>query len=118
MKPAMPPIEEVGGVKPVSQAPSLNLSNNASSNVKTASSAKANSVVDLVRFKEFKITGTIFGKGESRISYTSLKHMVENAQKMHYSETMISAAIIKAISPNHKLQKSLHLCHWEEMWNQ
>ena len=40
------------------------------------------SVVDLVRLKELKITGTIFGKGESRISLTSLDHQIRLARKL------------------------------------
>ena len=106
IKPAMPQLEDVGEVKTAGDVSSMG-----AKNVKTSLSSNANSVVDLVRFKEFKISGTIFGKGESRISYASLKHLVENAQSMHYSETMISMAIIKAISPSHKVKALLEGKH-------
>ena len=64
-------------------------------------------VADLVRFKEVKIGGVILGKGENRISYASLQHVVQNAQKLRYSPPLISAAIIKAISPTHKVKALL-----------
>ena len=70
-------------------------------------SDSAHSVVDLVRFKELKIGGTILGKGDNRVSFASLKHVVENAEKLRYSQPMISAAIIKAISPTHKVKALL-----------
>ena len=101
VKPALPPIEEDGITGLLNKASSNDVK---SQDKETPSS---NSVVDLVRFKEFKISGTILGKGETRISYASLKHLVENAQKMRYSETMITLAIIKAISPSHKVKSLL-----------
>ena len=97
IKSALPKLENTEG-DPSLGDPSLE-------NVKKGNGS--DSVVDLVRFKELKIGGTIFGKGESRISYTSLKHVVENAQNLKYSEPMISAAIIKTISPSHKVKALL-----------
>ena len=104
IKSALPKLEDTDGDPPQGNVKK----ENAVPSVKQQAQADASdSVVDLVRFKELKIGGTIFGKGESRISYTSLKHIVENAQKLKYSEPMISAAIIKAISPSHKVKALL-----------
>ena len=103
IKPTMPALEGDSGTLSSNLVPPVGSKD--APNVNVAS--KSSSVVDLVRFKEFKISGTIFGKGETRISFASLKHLVENAQKMQYSETMISSAIIKAISPSHKVKSLL-----------
>ena len=55
--------------------------------------------IDVVKFKDLKISGTIAGKGENKLSYTSLSYQIDNARRLGYSDSGICAAVIKAISP-------------------
>lgn len=65
------------------------------------------SVIDLVKFKEFKISGTIAGKGDNKLSYTSLLYQIEEGRRQKYSEHLICAAIVKSISPASNLRTYL-----------
>ena len=60
------------------------------------------SVRNMLRFKDFKVQGTISSE-KSRISYTNLNKQIESAVAKGYLETEIVDAVINAVSP------SLHL---------
>ena len=60
------------------------------------------SVRNMLRFKDFKVQGTISNE-KSRISYTNLNKQIESAIAKGYSEAEIVDAVINAVSP------SLHL---------
>ena len=60
------------------------------------------SVRNMLRFKDFKVQGTISSE-KSRIPYTNLNKQIENAVAKGYLETEIVDAVINAVSP------SLHL---------
>ena len=63
--------------------------------------------IDVVKFKDLKISGTIAGKGENKLSYTSLSYQIDNAKQLGYSDARICAAVIKAISPSSNLRTYL-----------
>ena len=64
--------------------------------------------IDVMKLKDFKISGTIGSMGEKdKLSFTSLVYQIENAKKMNYHEQMICAAVIKAISPSNHLRTYL-----------
>ena len=61
--------------------------------------------VGVLRLKECKINGTIFGKSENKLSFSNLRYQVENARKSKlYSDTSICGAIISAISSTSDLR--------------
>ena len=45
--------------------------------------------IDVVKFKEFKISGTIAGKGDNKMSYTSLSYQIEEGKRQGFSDSMI-----------------------------
>lgn len=73
----------------------------------TGINGKEKSVIDLVKFKEFKIQGTIAGKGDNKLSYTSLSYQIEEGRRQKYSDQLICAAIVKSISPASNLRTYL-----------
>ena len=61
--------------------------------------------VGVLRLKECKINGTIFGKSENKLSFSNLRYQVENARKSKlYSDSSICGAIISAISSTSDLR--------------
>ena len=62
---------------------------------------------DLVRWNNWKISGTIGIDTENKMTYASLKYQVEYAKKMNYPETLICSAIIKAICPSNHVRAYL-----------
>ena len=66
---------------------------------------KAETLVDMYKLKDLKISGIIGGIGEKdKLSYLSLSYQIENAKKLGYSEEKICGAVIKAIAPNNHLR--------------
>ena len=64
--------------------------------------------VDILRLKDFKIAGTIGGPGEKdKLSYSSLSYQMLNGKKLGYSDEIICAAVIRAISPGNNLRTYL-----------
>ena len=61
--------------------------------------------------RELKIRGQIVG-GESKdgLSFVSLIRQLENAAKAGYTESEITEAVIRAVSPNLKLRSYLEMC--------
>lgn len=76
-------------------------------NSKYLSETKLGKTVDLMRWKEFKISGTIAGKGDNKISYTSLSYQIEEGKRQGFSEQQICGAIVKAIAPGNHLRTYL-----------
>ena len=63
---------------------------------------------DILKLKDFKISGSIGGVGEKdKLSYTSLCYQIVNAQKSGYSNENVCAAVVKAISPGNNLRTYL-----------
>jgi hypothetical protein len=57
--------------------------------------------IDVLRLKDFKISGMIGGIGEKdQLSYSSLLYQMLNGKKLVYSDEIICAAVIRAISPS------------------
>ena len=66
---------------------------------------KVETLVDMYKLKDLKISGIIGGIGEKdKLSYLSLSYQIENAKKVGYSEEKICGAVIKAIAPNNHLR--------------
>ena len=65
-------------------------------------------VVDVMKLKDFKISGTIGGdkKGKDVLTFDSLLYQVDNAKKT-FPDHAICAAIIKAIAPGNNLRSYL-----------
>ena len=63
--------------------------------------------IDVVKFKEFKISGTIAGKGDNKMSYTSLSYQIEEGKRQGFSDSMICTAVVRAISPGNNLHTYL-----------
>lgn len=61
----------------------------------------------LVKVRNFKISGIIAGKGENKLSYTSLLYQIENGRRQGYSGPIICDAVIRAISPSNNLRTYL-----------
>ena len=64
-----------------------------------------NTIFDIQKLKDFKISGTIGGGGDKdKLSYTSLSFQIQNAKKLGYSDENICGAVIKAISASNYLR--------------
>ena len=65
-------------------------------------------IYDLFKLKDLKFSGTIGGLGEKdKLSYSSLSYQIANARDVGYSEQVICAVVIKAISPGNNLRTYL-----------
>ena len=62
------------------------------------------SVVEVSKVRDFKISGMIAGKGDNKLSYTSLLYQIENGRSRGYSGPIVCDAVIKAISPSNNLR--------------
>ena len=69
---------------------------------------KITATIDVLKLKDFKISGVIGGTGEKdKLSYSSLSYQIASAQKAGYSESRICAAVVKAIAPSNNLRMYL-----------
>ena len=69
---------------------------------------KSESVIDIKKIKDFKISGTIGGLQEKdRLSYSSLSYQIQTGLSLGYSSRDICAGVIKAISPSSNLRSYL-----------
>ena len=60
---------------------------------------KTETLVDVYKLKDFKISGIIGGPGEKdRLSYLSLSYQIENGKKLGYSDEKICGAVIRAVA--------------------
>ena len=65
------------------------------------------SFVAVSKVRDFKISGMIAGKGDNKLSYTSLLYQIENGRSRGYSGAIVCDAVIKAISPSNNLRTYL-----------
>ena len=77
---------------------------------KTSASSKNETRVDYVKLKDFKISGSIGGKGDS-LSFSSLLYQVDCGKRAGYSENIICDAVIRAIAPSNPLRTYLEGKH-------
>ena len=70
------------------------------------SEERVKTVVDVMKLKDFKISGIIGGSG-GKLSYTSLSYQIANAEKSGYPEERICTAVVRAVSPSSNLQTYL-----------
>ena len=62
----------------------------------------------MLRLKDFKISGVIGGFGEKdKLSYSSPSYQMWNGKKLGYSDEIICAAVIRAITPGNNLRTYL-----------
>lgn len=64
------------------------------------SSSRSNS--NVVRFRDYKFSGTI--GGEKGLSFSSIQFEIRNARFLKYKDAEIRAGVIRAISPTHELR--------------
>lgn len=62
--------------------------------------------VDVVKLRDFKISGVIGGKNDS-LSYTSLLYQIDCGRRLGYTDVTICDAVIRAISPSNHLRTYL-----------
>ena len=61
--------------------------------------------------RELKIRGqTVGGESKDSLSFVSLIRQLENAAKAGYTESEITEAVMRAVSPNLKLRSYLEMC--------
>ena len=70
-------------------------------------SLKHDSFVEVSKVRDFKISGMIAGKGDNKLSYTSLLYQIENGRRQGYSGPIVCDAGIRAISPSNNLRTYL-----------
>ena len=59
-----------------------------------ASVPAGGSAIDMMKLKDFKLTGTV--GGEKSMPYTSMVYQIQNGQRMGYPDHVICAAVLKA----------------------
>ena len=95
---------KVEPVETVRQSPLQNSdSNRNSNNSNTRIDSRSNST-HVVKWSNWKISGTIGGNSENKMTYTSLKYQVDSVKKLDYPEAVICSAIIKAICPTNPVR--------------
>ena len=57
---------------------------------------------NIVRFRDYKFSGTI--GGEKGLSFSSIQFEIQNARSLKYKEEEIRAGVIRAIAPSHTLR--------------
>ena len=68
--------------------------------------------IDILKLKDFKINGTIGGpEKKDSLNYSSLLYQINNVKKMGYSDPVICAAVLRAISPGNNLRTYLESKH-------
>ena len=69
---------------------------------------KRKPLFDVQKLKDFKISGTIGGpEKKDSLSFSSLSYQISNGLKQGYSEELVCAAVLKAISPGNNLRTYL-----------
>ena len=92
-------------VNPVSINSNSNLLN---TSVSSSVVHKRKPLFDIQKLKDFKIHGTIGGEKKSdSIKFSSLKYQISSGQDQGYTETVICAAVLKAIAPGNPLRTYL-----------
>ena len=67
---------------------------------------RENNILDVVKLRDFKISGVIGGKKDS-LSYTSLLYQIDCGRRLSYSDSTICDTVIRAISPSNHLRTYL-----------
>ena len=67
---------------------------------------RENHIVDVVKLRDFKISGVIGGKTDP-LSYTSLLYQIDCGRRLGYSDATICDTVIRAISPSNHLRTYL-----------
>ena len=69
---------------------------------------KVKPTFDVLKLKDFKISGTIGGpEKKDSLSYSSLIYQMNNGKKLGYADELICAAVLRAISPGNNLRTYL-----------
>ena len=64
--------------------------------------------IDILKLKDFKINGTIGGpEKKDSLNYSSLLYQINIGRKLGYSDQVICAAVLRAISPGNNLRTYL-----------
>ena len=104
---AIPPKQEIIDIIPENESPPIDIAA-VKQTVVGGNLGKEKHTIDILKLKDLKINGTIGGpEKKDSLNYSSLLYQINNGRKLGYSDQVVCAAVLKAISPGNNLRTYL-----------